>query len=179
MGCPGAGKSTWTRNHINIETDKYISRDEIRFSIVSEDEEYFSKEKQIYAEYIRQINENLKAGYNVFADATHLNRSSRNKLLRNITVKPSSIEVIWIKTPLEECINRNAKRAGTRSYVPESQLRSMYGNIEAPNFDEGFNKIYIVEDNQPINLYVNADTENETYINQIVKGTKYEILSVH
>jgi predicted kinase len=166
MGCPGAGKSTWTRNHINIETDKYISRDEIRFSMVSEDEEYFSKEKQVYTEYIRQINENLKAGYNVFADATHLNRSSRNKLLRNITVKSNSIEVIWIKTPLEACINRNKNRAGTRSYVPENQLRRMHGNIEAPDFDEGFNKIYIIEDNKPIQCRINANIiKDEIYIN--------------
>ena len=98
MGAPGSGKSTWIKNHLSL-TDKYVSRDEVRFSMVSEGEEYFSKENQVFKEYVKRINEGLE-NYDVFADATHITAASRNKLLRAITTKPTSIEVIWIKTPL-------------------------------------------------------------------------------
>ena len=45
-GGPGSGKSTWIKK--NLPTfkgyTKVVSRDEIRFSLVKEGEEYFSKE---------------------------------------------------------------------------------------------------------------------------------------
>ena len=80
MGTPGSGKSTWIQNHLD-EHSVWVSRDDVRFSMVAEDEEYFSKEKQVFKEYTRRINNALENGYDVFADATHLNKASRNKLL--------------------------------------------------------------------------------------------------
>ena len=78
MGIPGSGKSTYLKTRF-IERLRVISRDEIRFSMVKEDEEYFSKEKEVYAEFISQIKEALKFEAEVFADATHLNETSRAK----------------------------------------------------------------------------------------------------
>ena len=43
MGAPGSGKSTWVKNHMTLN-DSYISRDDVRFSMVPEGDEYFSKE---------------------------------------------------------------------------------------------------------------------------------------
>lgn len=150
MGAPGSGKSTWIKNHLCL-TDKYVSRDDIRFSMVSETEEYFSKEKEVFKEYVKRINEGLQ-NYDVFADATHLNAASRNKLLRAITTKVDAIEIIWIKTPLDMAIERNERRKGTRAYVPVEVIRRMYNQIEKPDFEEGFSKIYIVEPNQKIKV---------------------------
>lgn len=151
-GIPGSGKSTFIANHINNKTDKYVSRDEIRFSMVAEDEEYFSKEKEVFNEFADQINKALSQGYNVFADATHLNEKSRNKLLRAITEKPSSIECIWMRTPLEAALERNENRKGTRSYVPRGNIRRMFYSMTKPLFEEGFNTIYIVRPNKPIKI---------------------------
>lgn len=150
MGAPGSGKSTFIKNHLSL-TDKYVSRDEIRFSMVSETEEYFSKEKEVFKEYVKRINEGLE-NYDVFADATHITAASRNKLLRAITTKPTSIEIIWIKTPLDMAIERNERRKGTRAYVPVEVIRRMYNQIEKPEFEEGFDKIYIVEPNKAIQI---------------------------
>ena len=153
MGTPGAGKSTFIVDHIKYKNEAWISRDEVRFSMVSEDEDYFSKEKDVFKEYIRKINDALGLGFNVFADATHLNRASRSKLLRSIDHSfISEINVIWVKTPLEECIKRNDNRKGTRSFVPRGAIRRMYNQIERPEFEEGFDTIYIVEDNKPIQI---------------------------
>ena len=46
MGAPGSGKSYWATHHLS-ERDKYISRDEIRFSFLEENDAYLQK-KQMY-----------------------------------------------------------------------------------------------------------------------------------
>lgn len=151
MGTPGSGKSTFITDHLNGEI--WVSRDHIRFALVKEDEEYFSKEKEVFREFVKEINTALDNGNDVFADATHLNRASRNKLLRAINPKETPIiEVIWIKTPLSECITRNDNRKGTRAFVPRSVIRRMFNQIEKPEFEEGFKTIYIVEDGKPIKV---------------------------
>ncbi len=152
MGTPGSGKTTWIHNHLDEHT-VWVSRDDVRFSMVAEDEEYFSKEKEVFKEYVRRINNALENGYNVFADATHLNRASRNKLLTTINPELEvDVEIIWIKTPLETCIAQNSNRKGTRAFVPISAIRRMYNQIEAPEFEEGIKKIYIIEPNKLIEV---------------------------
>ncbi len=162
MGTPGSGKSTWIKNHMDASKEVWMSRDEVRFSMVAEDEEYFSKEKAVFKEYVRRINEALDNGLDVFADATHLNKASRNKLLRAINPQVApQVDVIWIKTPLDECFKRNDNRTGTRSFVPKSAIRRMFYQIEKPEFEEGFDTIYIVEDGQPIQILKNMEVSED------------------
>lgn len=149
-GIPGSGKSTFIFNHMNKDTDIVVSRDAIRFSMVSEDEEYFSKEKAVFREFTNQINKSLEMDKNVWADATHLNRTSRNKLLRAVVVNPTEVNIIWVKTPIGQCFEQNENRKGTRSYVPKNIIHNMNCSFEKPEFEEGFDKIYIIEPNKPI-----------------------------
>lgn len=149
MGAPGSGKSTWCKNHFNDKKVSYVSRDEIRFSLVAEDEEYFSKENEVFRQFVYEINDALKLGIDVVADATHLNAASRNRVISLIKTPVDEINVIWIKTPLEIALERNEGRTG-RTYVPKSVIRRMFYQMEEPTFEEGFNKIYIVEDGKPI-----------------------------
>ena len=85
-GIPGSGKSYWAQHHIDNRT-KYISRDEIRFSMLTDEDEYFAKEKEVFKEFCRQIDKAFETYDTVIADATHLNFASRNKTLRNIKTK--------------------------------------------------------------------------------------------
>ena len=151
MGCPGSGKSTWCSTHLNKNKIAYISRDAIRFDLVPEGEEYFSKEDEVFNRFISEINSSLKIGMDVYADATHLTKSSRWILLKNIDAPVDEVNVIWIKTPLEVALQRNDKRTG-RALVPKTVVKRMFSQTEAPSFKEGFNKIYIVEDNKPITI---------------------------
>ena len=52
-GVPGSGKSWWCKNKLPEleENVLYISRDEIRFSMLNDGEEYFSKEKAYFFKY--------------------------------------------------------------------------------------------------------------------------------
>lgn len=142
-GIPGSGKSYWAQHHIDNKT-KYISRDEIRFSMLTDEDEYFAKEKEVFKEFCRQIDKAFETYNTVIADATHLNFASRNKTLRNIKTKLDEINVIFINTPLEVAIERNSKRTG-RKLVPEQTIRNMYNSIVLPDELEGINKTYIVD----------------------------------
>ena len=72
------------------------------------------------------------------ADATHLNSKSRMKLLACLDLNKDKTEVhaVVMQTPLEECLRRNEKRKGTRSYVPVDVIKNMYNSFRKPNFNE-------------------------------------------
>lgn len=147
-GMPGIGKSTWAKRFQEISNTEidYISRDEVRFEIVSIEEEYFSKETIVYANFIHRVNDAIATGHDVIVDATHLNKGSRAKLLRNLKYNRSNTKLILVLMPfnLNLAIERNEKRKGTRAYVPEASLRKMARAIDKPSAKEGFHEIWHV-----------------------------------
>ena len=145
-GTPGAGKSTWTMKNKDTfpGTTKIVSRDEIRFALVPENEGYFSKEKEVYKEFIRQIKEGIENYNNVFVDATHYNRGSRTKLLRSLGISLKNVEInaVVIRPSLEVTLAQNAQREG-RKFVPEEIIKDYYRTFEMPTEEEGFDHIII------------------------------------
>lgn len=145
-GAPGSGKSTWIWNHLDYFSGiiKVVSRDAIRFSLLEKNDDYFSKENEVWKIFINDIKKGLKNYDNVIADATHLNHSSRGKLLRALGSAIDNIEVnvIFINTCLAKCLQQNEKREGL-SHVPRSVVRRMFYGIEMPTLEEGFDNIFI------------------------------------
>ena len=156
-GIPGCGKSTWVKNRMAENTSstdpkwEYVSRDEVRFSMVKEEDDYFSKEKQVFNEFVKRICEKLDDAWvtNVIADATHLNEVSRNKLINSIRRqrpnKPLNITMVYFDVPIEVCKFRNAKRQG-RARVPDNIIEKMNVQLEFPKLREGLNHIEIVRE---------------------------------
>lgn len=144
VGCPGSGKTTLVKQLLQ-EGDVYVSRDEVRFSLVRENEEYFSRENEVYKTFVQKIQEGLDKGGKVYADATHLNAASRGKLLRRLSgLKDTYVTALVVKTSLKTCLERNSQRKG-RAAVSESVVRSMHRSFTVPTFEEGFDKINIRE----------------------------------
>lgn len=136
MGVPGSGKTTYAKKMMG-DYDIYVSRDEIRFGLVKEDEPYFSKENEVLQTFIRTIDDALpKAQRYVIADATHLNIGSRAKILKNLHNKPDSVYVVYVAVSLQTALERNAQREG-RALVPESSIKNMYKSISLPRKEEG------------------------------------------
>ena len=149
VGPSGSGKTTWIQNHKSSFEGNVlvVSRDAIRFSLVSEDEDYFSKEKEVFREFINQIKNGLENNDVVIADATHITTGSRTKLFRALenSIKDVKVIAIVIKPTLNECLEHNENRTG-RSFVPRGQIRRMWYQFTAPTIDEGFDEIWTYKD---------------------------------
>lgn len=135
VGILGSGKS-YIANILAEEANGIVvSRDEIRFKYLEDNEEYFHHEKKVFKEYVNTIQKYLDEGGTVIADATHLNAPSRIKLLDNLYfTKEDYVVPIVIKTPFIVCSERNAQRTG-RSRVPDDVLKGMYDSFTDPAED--------------------------------------------
>lgn len=127
IGIPGCGKTTWVKNKIKEIGGVHISRDEIRFSLLNENDNYFDKEIEVFEKFINTIQESIdnEIDNNIFIDATHLSESSRNKLLSRINTRDNKITFVNFEVPLEIALERNEKRTG-RAFVPRGQIRRMF-----------------------------------------------------
>ena len=151
MGVPGSGKSTWAKK-MTGEFDTYISRDEIRFSLVKEDEEYFSRENEVLRTFFEEIDAAiLTTKRYVYADATHLSPTGRRQLLSNLKNKPNRIYVVYVDVSLETAIERNAQRTG-RALVPKDVVTRMYNSIKLPTKKEGINALFFVGEDGQVEL---------------------------
>lgn len=150
-GAPGSGKSTWVKKHFMsfLGYTKVISRDQIRFSMLKDDEDYFAHENEVYNKFIEEIKDGLKYCDTTIADATHLNIASRTKLLRSLgkSLKGIKIKAIVIRPSLDTCLTQNEMREG-RNRVPKDQLRKMYYSFDMPSLDEGFDEIWKYKENK-------------------------------
>ena len=143
MGVAGAGKSTWIKQ--NYPEVVPVSRDAIRFEILDEKGgEYFDHEDEVFNSFVRQIIGSLAVDEVTIADATHLNRKARLKVLSRVRKYADEVEVVWIKCSLETAMRQNAMRTG-RSRVPNDVIKNMYRSIQRPEDNEGINKLTIVE----------------------------------
>lgn len=142
VGIAGAGKSTWIEQETQRLEEEHkttcvISRDKVRFSMLKPGEDYFAHEKEVFNEFVRQINEAMELGIDVvFIDATHINPASRNKVLSKLIPDPNTSLVLEvIPVTLRTAIKRNDKRKGL-TRVPEDAIRRMYRGYVAPTRKE-------------------------------------------
>jgi predicted kinase len=145
VGPPAVGKSTWTIKQMAPKTDVWISRDNIRFMLLQDSEEYFAHEgkvKNIFFGAIRNNTFTSKDYDNVFIDATHLTPKSRRQTMNHIASDTYKIAV-YFDVPIEVALERNARREG-RARVPENAIRNMYNSFRAPKISEGFDEIWRV-----------------------------------
>ena len=87
IGIPGSGKSTFAKQYLQDDDTLYISRDDIRYSLLKEGDKYFKKEDEVFRKFGASIQDGLKKGYNVIADATHLTPQARLKLINRVDLK--------------------------------------------------------------------------------------------
>lgn len=135
VGAPGSGKSTYARefNKNHKSRIKIVSRDAIRFSMVKDGSPYFSKEKAVFKEFVREINEGLDEG-DVIADATHVNEVSRMKLINKVDLSKCRVSCIVVNTDETTAIKRNHLREG-RARVPDEVIRENYARFTHPKTD--------------------------------------------
>lgn len=147
-GPPACGKSSWIKERIKRDGGIHISRDTIRFSMLSEDDEYFAKEYEVIADFLHQIQEQLDLKeQDIYVDATNLNKYSRAKLYNNLNVNNEyTVVYVGFTTPLSICLERNKNRTG-REFVPESVIRRMWYQRDEVYEDMNDNDFIVFEVN--------------------------------
>ena len=147
VGFPGSGKTTYAKQTLlKINPDwEYVSRDEVRYEYVSDQEHYFDHEHEVYHEFCKRINMHLINCKTVIADATHLTSNSRQKLLNSLTCIPEAVYVVVMMTPFDVCMERNAGRVGI-TRVPDKSMYRMKNSYQKPNaVFEPFDKVVYVK----------------------------------
>lgn len=151
MGAPGSGKTTWARQYVEDVHRKYgvklayISRDEIRFELLKEDEGYFTHEDEVLKRFFDEIEyadmDSFDEYDGIVVDATHLNPQSRHKVLSRINSENYVKIAAVFKPSVETCLEQNHLREG-RARVPDQVLVSMYNGFIPPKKEEGFDFIW-------------------------------------
>lgn len=150
-GPAGAGKSTWTKREVehNSALDRenhdrpssiIISRDEIRYALVAENEEYFSKESEVFNTFVQKINAAIhNPRYtHIYIDATHISIGSRKKILKELKLG-EGVKVVGVNflVDTETIVARNNERTG-RARVPEDVVRNMCEKFVPVSEEENF-----------------------------------------
>lgn len=140
-GLPGSGKSTYAKNHCP-QDGAIVSRDAIRWKYIDKmkylrkegnerQEYYMSKECRVHTEFVSTVVTKLQKHNTVFADATHLNFTSRERFMYefsqfawHLDAETFDIVFVFMDTNLETCISRNDKRK-TEEHCPNHILSQM------------------------------------------------------
>lgn len=129
-GLPASGKSTYAKE---LESKGWgrTNKDDIRKLNFPNYE--FKDEKKVIAIENGMIKAHLSAGRNVVVDNTHFNPRHQQRLEAIAKEFNADFEVMFIDTPLEECIKRNRKRTDS---VPMEAILNMYRKYIAPYREE-------------------------------------------
>ena len=146
-GAPGSGKSTWAQNQVQLNGGTWISRDLIRFGLITENDDYFSMEDEVFTRFIDSIQTSINSSIetDIYVDATHLNKTGRNRVLKRLDISPlDEINCVCFNVPINILLKRNDNREGLAK-VPRSVVRRMHYSFEIPKADEKFTKVIIID----------------------------------
>lgn len=133
VGIPGSGKSSYAKKLLEANPSwEYVSRDEVRYEFVTDQAHYYDHENDVYREFCNRIDKFLLQEKTVIADATHLTKGSREKLIQSLKVIPDEVYAVVMKTPFEICMQRNSARQGI-TRVPDKSMYSMKSRYRVPN----------------------------------------------
>lgn len=150
-GPSSSGKTTYAQHFLKEHEEqdiRYVSRDEIRFSLLKDNENYFAHEKQVFKKFAGTITQTLVDGFDVIADATHLNIFSRKKLTNAIDKFYTNYQIVYIifDISLQKLLDRNMQRIGL-ARVPDEVLERMHRDFSPPcNEDKREIDRYIVKE---------------------------------
>ena len=125
-GAPASGKTTLSKKLVDYYDAVYYSFDEMRCLQ--------------HCELIPYIEESLSNGENVVVDSTYPTRTTRTNLIDAIKYIDCKRILIYINTPLEECVRRNSQRSQPLS---SNMVEGIYKSMQVPTLDEGWDEIII------------------------------------
>ena len=130
VGLQGAGKSTWVAGELGT-THAVVSKD------------HWPRARHREARQQRVVTELLAAGRSVVVDNTNPSAGERAPLVAAARAAGVPVRAVWVDTPLEVCLARNAARP-ERSRVPLVGIHAAVARLEPPAVEEGFARVDVV-----------------------------------
>lgn len=140
VGAPGSGKSTLARGLVAESSPGAVllSMDALRARLSPWGDEADQSVTTAAAMRLRsELADALRSGRDVVVDATNARARTRRQLLKIARAAAAGAIAVVVRTPLELCLERNARRpasagpSGWPRRVPEESVRSMHGTISA------------------------------------------------
>ncbi|MGY1732565.1 AAA family ATPase [Geodermatophilus sp. SYSU D01045] len=128
VGLQGAGKSTWVERTL-AATHEVVSKD------------HWPRARRREARQQRVVAGLLAAGRSVVVDNTSPSPEERAPLVAAARAAGVPVRAIWVDTPLEECLARNAAR---ESPVPLVGVYAARARLAPPTEAEGFDRVDVV-----------------------------------
>ncbi|MGY1915425.1 AAA family ATPase [Blastococcus sp. SYSU DS0973] len=129
-GLQGSGKSTWTARTL-AGTHTVVSKD------------HWPNARRREARQLRVVADLLAEGRDVVVDNTNPSPDERAPLIALARKAGVPVRAVWIDTPLEVCLARNAAREG-RAKVPLAGLLGTRARFVPPSTAEGFDRVDVV-----------------------------------
>lgn len=123
-GVPGSGKTTYSKQMAEEHNLMRFSFDEMRCFRL--------------AEFMRPALKAIREEKNVILDSTNLRANVRAKILKAVEDIPCKKIAVYMNTPLEECIWRNANR---EARLEDCIIESTYRSLQPPTLDEGWDEV--------------------------------------
>ena len=131
VGIPGAGKSTFANSHPECVV---VSSDAIRAEVFKNEYD-LSNMRRVFEIVNERVAAALAEGKDVIYDSTSLTRKIRHNIIKTFNAEHIAI---FVNTPIDICIERDAKRY---RHVGERVIRQMATRLVPPTLDEGFKEI--------------------------------------
>ena len=142
IGIQGAGKSTFFKqrfvdSHIRLNLDMLRTR---------------FRENLLFEAC-------LQAKQKLVIDNTNLTRTERERYIVRARIYGFRAVGFYFKTDLQKAIARNNSREG-KAKIPEKAILAAYARLQLPGFDEGFDELFYVSNDDALGFAV-ADWKNE------------------
>lgn len=135
-GLPGAGKSTWARENLDLPE---ISLDDLRVKLKVRPGE---GQGAVLDAAKEQAREYLRRGQSFVWSATNLTRELRGRLIDLFALYNARVRIVYVEAPYEKLLRQNRIREAA---VPESAVEKMVRNWEVPDRTEAHQVDYVVQ----------------------------------
>jgi predicted kinase len=140
IGYPRSGKSTWIKN--NKGDRLVIEPDWIRREILGH-QFHIPAEPMIWVLVDSFIRIALSQNKDIILDGINLVPFIRSKYIKLAKSMNCEVDGVWVRTPIEECIQRNEESLDGKKLPTESLDSMRYRFVEPKSKD--FNNLYIVD----------------------------------
>ncbi|MDR0398167.1 MAG: ATP-binding protein [Candidatus Nomurabacteria bacterium] len=147
IGVPGSGKSTVLSELSEVTGIARISTDQIREELTGAEADQ-SKNKEVWEEIYRRVQDSLAIGESVIVDATHAEAFRRHdavKMYRDMGAK--TVLAVNFKVGLETAKERNK---GRQRIVPDHAIERMHKSLakNPASTKEGFDEVIDIDEIQ-------------------------------